>query len=198
MIQDVTKADAQKREHPDPHESSVPVPRMVIIAVSCLVLWAVGYIFTMRPGDPPAWGDSRTKTELMARAGGAAGAVDGAQIYAAQCVACHQATGLGLPGVFPPLAGSEWVKAKESLLVDILLHGVTGKLTVSGAAYNGLMPAFGDKLSDEEIAAVLTHIRSSFGNSAGKIDASVVKAQRDATKDRKAPWNGDNDLARLQ
>lgn len=193
MIQDLKKADAQQREHPDPHESSTPVPRTLIALVSLALLWAVGYIFVAHPDSPPALGDKRTEADLMPRAG-ATGAVDGAQIYAAQCAACHQATGAGLPGVFPPLTASEWVTGKESLAADILLHGISGKLTVKGASYNGQMPAFGDKMSDAEIAAVLTYVRSNFGNSAGKIDVALVKEARDASKDRSTPWNGDDDL----
>jgi mono/diheme cytochrome c family protein len=198
MVHELNKTDAQKREHPDPHESSVPIPRTVIAIVSLLLIWAVAYIFMARPNDPPALGDRRTEADLMARAGGpgsAGGAVDGAQIFAAQCAACHQANGQGVPGVFPPLAGSEWVTAKPELIIDILLHGVTGKLTVKGNAYNGAMPAFGDKLSDAELAAVLSHIRTGFGNSAENIDAAAVKAQREASASRTTPWNGDDDLA---
>jgi len=130
--------------------------------------------------------------------GAAGGAADGAQVYAANCVACHQATGAGLPGVFPPLAGSEWALAKDAVPVNIVLQGVTGKLTVKGAAYSGQMPTFKDKLNDGEIAAVLSYVRSNFGNGAGKITADVVKAAREAGKDRSQPWNGDEDLDKLK
>lgn len=199
MIQDIKKAAAQKRENPDPHESSTPIPKTVIALISLALLWAVGYIFFMaRPNDAPALGDSRTMADLKPQPASAGGAADGAQIFAAQCAACHQATGAGLPGVFPPLAGSEWVLAKEALPVNILLHGISGKLTVKGASYNGQMPAFGAKLNDNEIAAVLSYVRTSFGNSAGKIDAAAVKAARDASKDRQSPWNGDDDLNKLK
>ncbi len=198
MIQDIKKSGAQQRENPDPHESGTPVPRKVIVTITLALVWAVAYIFMAQPNDAPALGDSRTKADLVARAGGSAGAVDGAQLYAAQCAACHQATGAGLPGVFPPLAGSEWVVAKEIVPVNILLHGISGKLTVKGASYSGAMPAFGEKMSDQEIAAVLTYVRSGFGNSAGKIDAATVKSVRDASKDRKAPWSGDDDLGKLK
>ncbi len=198
MIQDIKQADAQLREHPDPHESGTPVPRKVIVMVTLALLWAVGYIFMARPNADPALGDNRTHNELMAQAGGSAGAADGAQIFGAQCAACHQASGSGVPGVFPPLAGSEWVNGKDSLAANILLHGISGKLTVKGEAYNGAMPAFGDKLSDAQIAAVLTHVRTHFGNSAGKVDDAAVKTAREATRDRTAPWTGDDELAKLK
>ncbi len=198
MIQDSRKADAQQRENPDPHEGNRPVPWHVLAIVALALSWAVGYIFLTHPNDDPALGDSRTRTDLMARTGGNAGTADGAQIFAAQCAACHQATGAGLPGVFPPLAASEWVLAKEAVPINILLHGISGKLTVKDSAYNGAMPAFKDKLNDAEIAAVLTYIRSNFGNSAGKIEAAAVKAIREASKERTAPWNGDDELAKLK
>ncbi|WP_374581672.1 cytochrome c [Pseudoduganella sp.] len=188
---------AQQRENPDPTEKDRPIPWFVLAVVGAALAWAVGYILTVRDDDP-ALGDRRTIETLQAKAGGAAGgAADGAQVYAAQCVACHQASGAGLPGVFPPLAGSEWVLGDEKVAAAILLHGVTGKLTVKGSAYNGQMPAFKDKLGDAEIAAVLSYIRGNFGNQAAAVTPAVVKAARDAGAERKEPLNGDDDLARL-
>jgi len=200
-MSDDTNNEARLREHPDPHEGSLPVPKIVLGIVSAVVLWAVGYIISTAPNDPPELGDGRTLATLQGKAAGAVGAgaaADGAQIYAANCVACHQAGGAGLPGVFPPLAGSEWVLAADKVPANILLHGITGKLTVKDTAYNGQMPAFKEKLSDAEIAAVLSYVRTSFGNGANKVAADLVKAERDAGKDRKDPWNGDEDLNKLK
>lgn len=190
--------EAQKRENPDPHEGNTPIPWLVLLIVALALGWAIGYIALSDLGNDARTGDRRTMADLAPKAAAGGTAVDGAQIFAAQCVACHQATGLGLPGVFPPLAGSEWVNGKESVVAQILLHGITGKITVKGAVYQGQMPAYKDKLSDAEIAAVITHIRSSFGNAAGKVDAPLVKAEREASKDRTKPWDGDNDLAKLE
>jgi mono/diheme cytochrome c family protein len=190
--------DARERENPDPHERNRPVPRLVLLVVSALVIWALGYIVLTQRDDAPELGDQRTLSTLEGKPAGAGGAADGAQVYTANCVACHQANGAGLAGVFPPLGGSEWVLAADKVPVNILLHGVTGKLTVKEVAYSGQMPAFKDKLNDAEIAAVLDYIRSNFGNSAGKIPADVVKAERETGKDRKDPWNGDEDLHKLK
>lgn len=190
--------DARARENPDPHEKNRPVPRLILLVVAAVLAWAVGYIVTTARDDAPELGDRRTLATLAGKPAGAGGAADGAQVYAANCVVCHQATGAGLPGVFPPLAGSEWALAADKVPVNIVLHGITGKLTVKGAAYNGQMPAFKDKLSDAEIAAVLSHVRANFGNGAGKIAAELVKAERDAGKDRTAPWNGDDELGKLK
>ena len=105
-----------------------------------------------------------------------------------RCAACHQATGLGLPGAFPPLAGSEYVLGEEERVVRIVLRGLTGPVTVKGQTFNGAMPAWADQLSDAEIAAVLTYVRSSWGNSAEAITAEQVARERAATAGRTAPW----------
>lgn len=192
------KIEAQQREQPDPYEGNHPIPKFVIALVTLAFGWSIYYIASSTVSNRPELGDRRTMATLAPAVGAKSGVVDGAQIYAAQCVACHQASGAGLPGVFPPLAGSEWVNGKESVVAQILLHGISGSLTVKGAVYKGEMPTFQAKLSDAEIAAVLTHIRSSFGNAAGKVDAALVKAEREAHKDRKLPWNGDDELGKLK
>lgn len=114
--------------------------------------------------------------------------VSGASVYSNRCAACHQATGLGLPGAFPPLAGSEYVLGEEERVVRIVLHGLMGPVTVQGQAFNGAMPAWVDQMSDGEIAAVLTYIRSSWGNGAEAITAERVARERAATTGRTAPW----------
>lgn len=107
----------------------------------------------------------------------AALAKEGAAIYAARCAGCHQPTGAGMPPLFPPLAGAEQVNGADEELVDILLKGLNGPITVKGAQYNGQMPAFAD-LSDKEIAAVANHLRSSWGNNGKLISPAQVKARR--------------------
>jgi len=113
---------------------------------------------------------------------------DGKQVYATTCVACHQATGEGTPGVFPPLAGSEWVTGDEAKVVRILLHGVTGPIEVAGETYNGMMPPWGGTMKDADIAAVLTYVRSAWGNKAAPVTAAKVASIRAATSARATPW----------
>lgn len=125
----------------------------------------------------------------------ASSSFDGATVFAARCAACHQLSGTGLPGVFPPLAGSNWVNGAPDTLARIVLHGVQGTLTVNGTAYNGAMPAFADQLNNAEIASVLTYIRSQWGNKGASVGDAVVTAQRSATAARSAPWNGEAELA---
>lgn len=192
------RTDAQKRENPEPWEGTRPIPWYVITVVVGLFLWAIGYIWMTTQPLAPEYGDQRTALDFQqAAAGEDGGVVDGARLYANHCVACHQATGAGIPGVFPPLAASEWVLGSPAVLVQILLHGVHGELTVNGVAYSGDMPAFGDKLNDAEMAAVATHLRTSFGNEGDAVGADLVAAQRTAV-DRDSPWQGDADLSKLE
>ena len=113
---------------------------------------------------------------------------DGKQVYATSCAACHQATGEGVAGVFPPLAGSEWVTGDEAKLARIILHGVTGPIEVAGETFNGMMPPWGPTMKDADIAAVLTYVRSAWGNKAAPVTAAKVAAIRAATSSRTTPW----------
>ncbi|MGO4326098.1 cytochrome c [Cupriavidus sp. 2TAF22] len=187
-------AAARSRENPDPHESRTPIPKVVLAIVAGLVAWGAWYIAVAPIDQPPEFGDRRTVADLQGSGKPAGGSVDGAAIFQGRCVACHQATGMGLPGVFPPLAGSEWVNGKDAKAAAIVLRGITGKLTVKGSAYNGAMPAFADQLNDAEIAAVLTHVRGQWGNSAPPVTADTVKAARAETAAMTAPFDGDAGL----
>jgi mono/diheme cytochrome c family protein len=190
----------ESRENPDPREVGSPIPVMLWILVLALVLWASFYIARSNLAAAVEYGDHRTLADLKEKpktAGGTATAADGAGIFAARCAACHQAGGTGIPGAFPPLAGSNFVNGRDAVLVQMLLHGVQGTLTVNGVAYNGAMPAFASQLSDGEIAAVLTYIRDQWGNKAGPVGAALVSTQRAATAARSEPWNGDADLTKM-
>ena len=92
----------------------------------------------------------------------------GAQVYAANCSACHQANGSGLANVFPPLAGHAadlyLAEGGRTYLIDVLLYGLQGPITVNGTPYNGLMPAWA-QLGDEQIAAVVNHAVAGFESS---------------------------------
>lgn len=110
----------------------------------------------------------------------------------AVCFACHQPTGMGLPNMFPPLAGSDWVKAKKAdRMIRIVLHGLSGPVQVNGVPFTTpapLMPPQGAALSDQQIADVLTYVRAEFGGGASEVTADQVKAIRDAEKARAAMW----------
>ena len=128
--------------------------------------------------------------ELKAQGGGAAivAADDpmslGEKVYQTNCMACHQVTGQGMPGAFPPLAASDWVGKDPNMLARLVIAGMQGPITVNGVEYNSIMAPLGAVLSDEDIANVLTYIRKSWGNDYDAVDASVVADARAATGSR--------------
>jgi mono/diheme cytochrome c family protein len=185
-------APPQAREQADPTERVQPIP-LVVAAITLLVVVAgVLYILVSEPFGTPGLGDRRTLADLRPAAA-EAGAVDGKQVFAGNCVACHQATGKGLPGVFPPLDGSEWVAGDERVVANILLHGVEGELTVAGNAFTGSMPSF-QQLGDAELAAVASYVRSAWSNKAAPIKPEVFAAERKA---RTTPFKGGAELKSL-
>lgn len=106
------------------------------------------------------------------------GPVDGKSAFEGRCAVCHQVTGLGLPGAFPPLAGSPYVTSdKTDRMASILLYGLMGPINVLGAQFAGVMTPQ-SAASDEELAAIATYIRSSWGNSAPKVEPSVFADAR--------------------
>ncbi|MFB6374582.1 MAG: cbb3-type cytochrome c oxidase subunit II, partial [Bradymonadaceae bacterium] len=117
---------------------------------------------------------SGTGDETADSGGGGGGASEGAGIYKQRCASCHQADGSGVPGTFPPLAGDPVVTANDPTRhVEIVVDGLQGK-AIEGTSYAAAMPAFGDKLSDDEIAAVINHERTSWGNDAPTVTADEV------------------------
>lgn len=110
-----------------------------------------------------------------AAANGAA-ASDGAKVYQTNCSSCHQANGQGVPGTFPPLAGNAAVTGDATKVIHIVKYGLSGKIEVNGTTYNGMMPAWGQQLSNGDIASVITYIRSSWGNSGSAVTESQVAA----------------------
>lgn len=115
----------------------------------------------------------------------------GQQVYMTVCFACHQPTGQGLPGMFPPLADSDWVKANgPDRLVRMVLHGITGPISVNGKPFATPAPLMPPQamLTDQQIADVLTYIRGSFGNGAKPVRPDQVTSIRLAEKARTTPW----------
>ncbi len=101
----------------------------------------------------------------------------GLALFAGTCSVCHQANGAGLAGVFPPLAKSDFLAADARRAIDVVLHGLTGKITVNGREYNSVMPPM-NQLNDDEVANILTYVLNSFGNSGGRILTEDVKKAR--------------------
>lgn len=196
MLNDKTsESRAQQREQAEPSEKSQPIPLLFLIGAAALVLWGAGYIVLSGSFGRADLGDKRTLADLSGPAPGAATTANGKQLFTANCAACHQATGKGLPGVFPPLDGSEWVAGDERTVANILLHGITGEITVMGSTFKGAMPAF-PQLSDAELAAVATYVRAEWSNKAGAIKPELFEAERKAGT-RTAPFNGGAELKAL-
>ena len=141
---------------------------------------------------PPAPAAPGPAPASPAAAGGADLLATGQRIYSTVCIACHQPTGQGLPPMFPPLAGSDWVNVKKpDRMIRMVLHGFTGPFTLNGQPFTSpapLMPPQGGALNDEQIAGVLTYVRSNFGNKAGAVTPAEVAAIREAEKTRSAMW----------
>ncbi|MGZ8429514.1 MAG: c-type cytochrome [Candidatus Deferrimicrobiaceae bacterium] len=112
-----------------------------------------------------------------ALAGIALAKTDGAAVYE-RCSICHKPTGSGIGGVFPPLAGHapQLVKADRAYPVQVILFGLEGEIEVEGKKYNGAMPALGNQLKDDEIAAVLNYVLAGWGN-----DKIVPKGHKEYT-----------------
>jgi len=116
---------------------------------------------------------------------------EGQRIYTRVCQACHQANGEGISGVFPTLAGAEWVVDKPDYTVLSILNGLRGELIRERATYDGVMPQFGSQLDDQDIAAVVSYIRTSFGNDAGEIQPERVTQIRELTADKSGAYTAE-------
>lgn len=105
----------------------------------------------------------------------------GEKIYAEKCLMCHQASGQGAPPIFPPLAESEWVTGGDrTRLIKILCEGLAGKITVKGQTFNNAMPA--QILDDGQVAAVLTYVGNSWGNTLAAVTVEEVAKARSKSR----------------
>lgn len=179
------------RENGEPADGQEPVPMLWLACVIAMAMWAgsyfgaynMGFMSNVLEGDPIAG----TVSAPQAAPEPVSPMVAGKRIFN-QCQACHQATGLGVPGQFPPLDKSEWVLGDTQTLARILLHGLEGDVTVRGTTYNNLMPAW-ERLSDAQIAHVLTYIRGSWSNNAAAVAPEDIKMVREATASRHSAWS---------
>jgi mono/diheme cytochrome c family protein len=103
---------------------------------------------------------------------------NGASVYATNCSSCHQASGQGVSGTFPPLAGNPVVTGPAAAVIHIVKTGLSGAITVRGTTYNGQMPAWQSTLSNNDIAAVVSYVRSSWGNHASPVTPAQVAATK--------------------
>jgi mono/diheme cytochrome c family protein len=191
---------AVKREKADLAPESQPAPLWAVFLLMFVAIIAGGQLGPMTGG----WSFSVSNPFSLAQhgdprpgGGAGAGAMDpfqtamkkGASGYAV-CGGCHQGNGLGIPGQYPPLAGSEWVKGGTERLIRVVQHGLVGQVTVAGQNYNfpGGMQGFGAAMSAGDLANVLTYIRNNWGNEGTMITKEMVEKVRKDESARNKQW----------
>lgn len=178
------------REMTEPRDGYEPAPVWLVFLFMLLLGWGGYYLGTQSfefradvfdMGHPPA-------PEAAAAAPGPADPLAlGRRVYNT-CAACHQRDGSGVTGAYPPLAGSAVLLGPPEVPAAIVLHGLEGPWEAGGKRYNNAMPGWAEKLADEQVAAVLTFARASWGNTAPSVGAELVAAVRQRTAEQRQPW----------
>ena len=180
----------RRREMPKEGFSVLPI---VLLFLFCgLVFWAGIYLIHHSGGFQPDVYDPNWKP------GAASDTVSivfdpiqhGKRVFKKNCQQCHQASGQGIVGVYPPLTRSPWVLGDPDLPIKIVLLGLEGAITVNGVVYNNAMTAQG-QLSDRDIAAVLSYVRQAWGNAAPLVDEARVAAVRAQIGGRTTAWSAE-------
>lgn len=199
------KHDRLENEKNDPTEgNSLKYINVPLVLISLFLGFGVSYLALRTPNTSFSPGDSRTSPEKQSAQNSGEAKQDGddfasvmekgKQVFTTTCQACHQASGAGIPGAFPPLAQSDWVNGSPKRMVAIVLHGLQGEINVNNQKFQGVMPPFKDQLSAQDIAAVATYVRNSFGNKSAQVSTEIVNQVKEETKSRSAPWNGESEL----
>lgn len=194
--------DSVRRENPLMQGGDGKVGISVLVVGAFVLVLGGGQLFSTSNGFRDSiYVTEHYKPEARPSLGGEEGAgeavawiddwmSDGKKVYN-NCIACHQASGLGLPGQFPPLVGSEWVDGGTARLGAIMLHGINGPFNVAGQTYNQLMPAW-NSLSDDKVAQVITYIRREFGSlpegEDGVVTTEMIKAAREQFSGQTGPY----------
>ncbi len=165
---------------------------IVVALIAGLSVQSQLHIMALQAAGPPSLNESQilaaqpAASSAPASAGAAspsspaaASAVNGATVFSQNCSTCHGAQGQGMPGAFPPLANNPFVTGSPAQVIATVLNGKTGSITVNGQNYNGTMPSWKSQLSPQQIAAVISYIRSSLGgNKASPVTAAQVSASK--------------------
>jgi mono/diheme cytochrome c family protein len=181
---------AGEEDQPVPEPDTGPIPVWLFGVIGVGVFWAGAYLFSFSGGFSSEVFDFQPKFGVV---GGPQSAPDpkvvGKALFSANCITCHQANGLGVPGQYPPLAGSE-VELGDATnhLIAIVLKGLQGPVVIKGLPFNNSMQAWEGQYTDQQLAAILTYVRSDWGNNAPPITADMVKQIRAEFKDRKDQW----------
>ena len=178
--------------HPDDGGRYRLLPIAILFTLSGLILFSGTYLNRYTGHySPLIFNENAKPTSGTAAAPKADPVVVGKAAFMSVCVTCHQPTGLGMPGIYPPLAGSEWVNGSADRVIRIVLYGLKGNITVASKTFNAAaMPVFGKvtgsayNWSDDKIAAVLTYVRQEWGNKAAPITPDQVTAIRNSEGNR--------------
>src|SRR5690625_486257 len=168
-------------EKESPREGYSPITILLVFLISGLTVFSAIYIVHRSDDfDPMGFNEVRRRFDWAELEGTEQPAVDpvlkaGEAVYA-QCSACHQADGQGLPGAFPPLDGTEWVAGNKGRLISVVMYGMMGPVEVKGQTYNGMMPNL--NLDDDQIASVLTYVRQSWSNDYDAVSVDEVASIR--------------------
>jgi mono/diheme cytochrome c family protein len=201
---DVNAFSAEEPFDPVRAESSGPIPVWTWVLIVIIAVWAMWYgleyfptpaAFAQTPTYAPnptieaavgAATQTSAETPAPVAANAAVGSKNvagfdysatGAQVYSSNCASCHGESGTGTPGAFPPLAGDPVVNGDADAHIKIVLHGLSGK-SIGGKTFAAQMPAFASQLSDDQIAAVIDHERTSWGNHGPTITPAQVSRDR--------------------
>lgn len=190
---DVSRVHAAiMREKDEPAEGFEHVPTLWLATVLALATWGGAYLGSFNFGFSADTLEGAPAPSLTAKSNAPPPPLDplvlGKRVFNS-CAACHQGSGVGVPGQFPPLAQSEWVQGDDATLVRILLQGLEGPIDVKGKSYNDAMPAWASKLNDTQIAAVLTYIRASWDNGAAPVSSERVAEVRAKVGKRDRAWS---------
>ncbi len=193
---------AVKREKPDTQPGREPLSVQLLVAAFFITILGGGYLgaythvsgfsfdqssaFAGKPVDPrPVEHEEGPALDAFQFA-----MKKGSSVYN-NCVGCHQPTGLGLPGINPPLAGSEWVMGGTERVARIAMHGLVGSITVKGGGFNtpgGMVPP---QMTDADIANVLTYVRNTWGNQGTMLTKEMVVKVRQATSGHAGQWKAE-------
>jgi len=171
---------------PSRAETPAPVPTWAWVLLLVVVAWSAFYI-AQQWNVPEEYASSPTysfftgkgdNAQSAGQAPPASKANIGATLYRTSCASCHQGNGEGVPGAFPPLSDDPVVTAEDPTRhIEIILFGMQGK-AIDGVEYSAAMPPFSEQLSDEEVAAIINHERTSWGNDAPTVTAEQVQKVR--------------------
>lgn len=184
----------------EPTAASIAMPMWLVMAMMLILFWG-GAEFDKHSGwfNPSVYAPYASAAELenwQPKSNEGQMIARGQTVFHNTCELCHGPDGMGKPGQFPPLAGSEWANAEgPNRMIRIPLIGLNGPVQIKGQQWNLAMPAMGAALSDDDLAAALTYIRQAWGNKAPAVTPDLVKAIRSQVSSRTQPWTAEELLA---